>query len=56
MAEDIALYHDGLKEVAYVRTAAQAEILKETGWKRATKEQTEKAQAAAEKAAEGAEG
>jgi hypothetical protein len=52
MAEDIALYHEGLKEVAYVRTAEQAEILKETGWTRATKAQVEKAQTAAEKEAE----
>jgi hypothetical protein len=51
MAEDIALYHDDLKEVVYVKTSAQVDVLKESGWKRASKEQTEKAQAAAEKAA-----
>jgi hypothetical protein len=53
MAEDIALYHDEVKEVAYVKTAAQAEVLKETGWKRASKEQVEKHEAALAKAAEG---
>jgi hypothetical protein len=53
---DIALYHDDLKEVIYAKTDAQVEIYKESGWKRATKEQVEKAQAVAEKAAEGSEG
>lgn len=47
---DIALYNEDLKEVAYVKTEAQAEILKESGWSKATKAQVDKHEAKLEKA------
>lgn len=43
MAEDIALYHDELKQVIYAKTEAQAAVYAESGWKKATKAQVEAA-------------
>lgn len=39
---DIELFHPKLDAVCVVKTEAQAEILKDSGWKKATKEQVEK--------------